>query len=262
MSVAYPAQETHEDSGVEFHLQLNCTSRKTIENRTFTLDKFPSSVLEVKKAIEAKLSIPVCVQSLSYQLAPLSDSDSLAERRIRSGDTLTVSYLAEGECELIREIVEWLRQVDAAIRSNSAHCDFLIHRGMNAGYIGSLPIQIFEWLNPRSYVNKLYFKSEGGLTALSNLYRNLASRKWSSMNQLYKLLEGFAIQSIGNYGENLYLRRITLQEDVLDLVMTSLLRKRLEVGENIEGFGDTGDHATEGLLWRGLLIDAVYTIAK
>ena len=256
-------REKGEHSSVEFHLQLNCTSRKTVESRRFTLDEFPGSVLDLKKAVEAQLSIPVCVQSVSYQLAPLSDGDSLAERRIRSGDTLSISYLCEGDCELIKEITVWLRQVYAALRSiNASYCEVLIRRGMSAGYIESLPIKIFEWLNPKAYVSKLYFESQGGLTVLCKLYRNLANREWSTMPQLYKFLEGFAIQTIGNFGENFYLRRISLKEDVLDSVMSSLLRKRLEVGEEIEGFGDTGDHAYEGQLWRALLINSIYTIAK
>ena len=262
MDVSETAHEAEDD--VEFHLQLNCTSRKTTENRTFTLDKFPSSVLEVKKAIEAKLSIPVCVQSLSFQLAPLSDSDSLAERRIRSGDTLTVSYLAEGECELIREIVEWIRQVDAAISCPGVDVvsESLIISGINSGYIEVLPIQIFDWLNPKAYASKLYFKSVGGLEALIDLYRSLSNRKWSTMKPLHKYLESFSIQSIGNFGENFPLRRMSLEEGVLDLVMVSFLRKKLKMGERIEGFGETGDSVYEGEIWRALLTDAVYIIAK
>ena len=262
LSVMAYHREEREDNSVEFHLQLNCTSRKTRESKRFTLDEFPGSVLDLKKAVEAQLSIPVCVQSVSYQLAPLSDGDSLSERRIRSGDTLSISYLCEGECKLISEIIKWLRQVYAALRSNASHCHSLIRRGIDAGYDVSLPIKIFEWLNPKAYVSKLYFESQGGLKVLCKLYRNLANREWSTMIQLFKYLEGFAIQTIGNFGENFRLRRVLLKEDILDLVMSSLLRKRLEVGEDIEGFGDTGDHLYEGKLWRTLLIDSIYTIAK
>ena len=252
----------HED-GVEFHLQLNCTSRKTVESRRITLDEFPGSVLDLKKAVEARLSIPVCVQSVSYQLAPLSDGDSLAERRIRSGDTLSISYLCEGDCELIKEIIKWLQQVgDAVNNADDATSEILIWRGINAGYIDTLPIQIFDWLNPKAYVSKLYFKSEGGLTALIDLYRSLANREWCTMQPLLKCVESFTIQSIGNFGEDFTLRRMSTKEGVLDLVITSFLRKKLKMGERIEGFGQTGDGTYDGSIWRALLTDAVYIIAK
>ena len=253
--------QAHKD-GVEFYLQLNCTSRKTLESRRLTLDEFPGSVLDLKKAVEAQLSSPVCVQSVSYQLAPLSDGDSLSERRIRSGDTLSISYLCEGDCELIREVIEWLRQVGDTINVDEVASETFIRRGINAGYINTLPDQIFDWVNPKAYVSKLYFKSEGGLTALVDLYRNLANRKWCTMQPLLKFLESFTIQSIGNFGEDFTLKRMAIKEGVLDLVITSFLRKKLKMGERIEGFGQTGDSVYDGKIWRALLTDAVYIIAK
>ena len=55
---------------------------------------------------------------------------------------------------------------------------------------------------------------------------------------------------------------MTLKEGVLDLVMTSLLRKELRPGEPIEGFGQTGDFEYEQQIWRELLTDAVYIVSK
>lgn len=249
-----------------FQLQLNCTSRKSTENKTLTLSNFPSSTLELKKAIEREFSIPVCVQSVSYQLDGLSDNDNLSEKRIRSGDTLSISYLCEGDCKILGEIMEWLRQIVAAIHSNEvdgpSRTDGLFWRGTQAGYHELLPIQLFDWLCPKAYVNKLYFEAEGGLKTLIGLYRELANSEWATMRPILKYLESFSLQSIGNFGENFPLRRITLKQGVLNLVLTSLLRKTLKQGEPIEGFGETGDHQYEGLIWKELLTDAVYTISK
>ena len=159
-----------------FHLQLNCTSRKSTDSKVLSLSSFPSSTLELKQAIESRFSIPVCVQSVSYQLAPLSDGDSLLERRIRSGDTLSVSYLCEADSQLIREIIEWLKNVTAAIRieqltaEGGANTDDIIKTGYEAEY-PTLLHKSFRWLDPKCYVNKLYFEAMGGLEAVIELYR-------------------------------------------------------------------------------------------
>ena len=162
-----------------FHLQLNCTSRKCIDSKILSLNSFPTSTLELKQAIESRFSIPVCVQSVSYQLAPLSDGDSLLERRIRSGDTLSISYPCDADCQLIREIILWIRRVLTAIQcengieANEIHTDNIIWSGLNSSYHETLPIHVFDWLSPKAFVNKLYFETEGGLTALVGLYREL-----------------------------------------------------------------------------------------
>ena len=251
-----------------FHLELNCTSRKSVDRKILSLSPFPSSTLELKQAIESSFSIPVCVQSVSYQLAPLSDGESLLERRIRSGDTLSVSYHCEADCQLIREIIEWIQGVVTAIQSENGiesdeiHTDNLIWSGINSRYHEILPIQVFDWLSPKAFANKLYFEAEGGLTALVKLYRELTNRDWPNMRPLLKFLESISIQSIGNFGEVFSLRRISLKAGVLDMAMKSLLRKVLEPGEMIRGFGQTGNDEFEDSVWRDVLINAVYITAK
>ena len=140
--------------------------------------------------------------------------------------------------------------------------DSLICRGTDVGYDVILPNQLFDWLKPKAYVNKLYFEKEGGLKLLIELYRELTNRDWASIGPLYKDLEGFTITAIGNFGETFPLRRITLKAGVLDLVMTSLLRKELKWGELIVGFGETSDHEYEGHIWRELLTHAVYITSR
>jgi hypothetical protein len=172
----YTYSPADEDSTV-FHLQLNCTSRKSTDSKILSLSSFPSSTLELKQAIESRFSIPVCVQSVSYQLAPLSDEDSLLERRIRSGDTLSVSYLCEADCQLIREVIEWLKNVTAAIQiehlteEGGANTDDIFRTGCFEAEYPILLHKSFRWLDPKCYANKLYFEAMGGLQAVIELYR-------------------------------------------------------------------------------------------
>ena len=175
-----------------FHLQLNCTTQKSTDDKTLSLSSFPSSTLELKQAIESRFSIPVCVQSVSYQLAPLSDSDSLLERRIRSGDTLSVTYLCEADCPLIREIIEWVKNVTAAIQiehlteGGEANTDDIIKTGF---FEAEYPISFhksFRWLDPKCYANKLYFEAMGGLQAVIELYRYMCGGWYSAMTWFSK----------------------------------------------------------------------------
>ena len=54
-------------------------------------------------AIEHSCNVPACVQELSFESHPLSAKDDVKLARIRSGDTINVRYLAEGDCILPSE---------------------------------------------------------------------------------------------------------------------------------------------------------------
>ena len=47
----------------------------------------------------------------------LKDSDQLQHTHFRSGDTLTVDYPAEAECEMIQNVVKWLKALLELLKS-------------------------------------------------------------------------------------------------------------------------------------------------
>ena len=127
---------------------------------------------------------PVCVLPAS----PLSNNDSLLERRIRSGDTLSVSYHCEEDCQLIREIILWIRQVVTAIQCENGiedyeiHTDSVIWSGISSNYHETLPIHIFDWLSPKAFVNKLYFETGHGESAMDLSGQTLTT--FTTQNQI------------------------------------------------------------------------------
>ena len=46
---------------------------------------------------------------------------------------------------------------------DEADTERLIWKAIDAGYHEILPVQLFDWLNPKAYVNKLYFEAKGGI---------------------------------------------------------------------------------------------------
>ena len=94
-----------------FELELMCSSTQSVETRALTLESFPESVLDIKQHIEEEFNIPVYSQVIRYDSVVLKDSEDLRSLRIRTGDTLHVTFEAKAECADVREIKRWLDDV-------------------------------------------------------------------------------------------------------------------------------------------------------
>lgn len=254
---------------VSFHLILNCTGRKTVVMRTLVLQSFPDSTLDLKKEIETQLSIPVCVQDLSYQSAPLLPTESLTARSIRSGDTLQLTYLCEGDCERISSAVNWINQLTSAISTNDCsdegiqRIDSLIYSGEEEDLPADIGLHLFDWLDTKCYVNKIFFESVGGLDALLALYKLLLRKKWSGMRLGLRFLETVCTQSIANFAETFPLRRMLLKRGVLDLCIQSLLRVKLTKGcPVVDKDIKDGDAGANNYLLQRLIDNALHIVCK
>ncbi len=93
-----------------FKVELFSSHTKDTESQTISLSP-PVTITRIKEEVEENFNIPVCVQSLSYDSCPLNDDASLEATRIRSGDTLNITYPAKGNCKEIKAIVTWFEQV-------------------------------------------------------------------------------------------------------------------------------------------------------
>ena len=254
-----------------FNLELNCTSRKDTTCETLQVNHFPSSVLELKEAIQFQFSIPVCVQQIAYQFAILADGDSLKERNIRSGDTFSVSYLCEGECKYIMEIVEWIQDILKHVKieqeSNEpdigSKTDKVIAGGMQAGHDGALTLELFDWLDAKSYVNKLFFEMVGGLTVVRSLWKKMQALQWKEMPLTFKFLESFTAHIYANFGETVALRRVLLKCGALEMCIKSFLRIKLSRGQPIEDkISVIGNSHTNSYLFRRVLENTLHVICK
>ena len=189
-----PPQQHQSDGEVTFKLRLNCLARKTSSTGTLTLPSFPSAVQEIKQAIQRSFSIPACVQTLSYHSIPLTSSASSSSssddllcsscRYMRSGDTLKVDYSCEADVEKIDEILGWVREVTSALQDQEvpfAVKEALLLRGSRCSYESILAMEIFDWMDAKTYVNKIYFLECGGLEAVLALYNCVLLLRWEGM---------------------------------------------------------------------------------
>ena len=87
-------------------------SPTTARTKTFTLDCYPQSAMDIKKEIQKEFQIPTFAQTVQYEQITLSDTSSPRSVHIRNGDTLQITYELAAECIEIDEVVAWLSQLD------------------------------------------------------------------------------------------------------------------------------------------------------
>lgn len=223
---------------ITFELQLNCHARKSCAVETLQLYNLPSTALEIKQAIQNKFSIPICVQTLSYQDHILSDEECVPDlyRHMRNGDILTVDYSSEADIQKISEIMKWIQSVNTVMLTKKSLTtsagarvvNLAVQPGRARRYDEILALKIFDWLDDKSLVNKIYFYHCGGLNSLLKLYYTVIEIEWSDMDDTYKYLEIFCTQVLANFAETIEYRRMLHAHAGLKMAVRSLLRMRLE----------------------------------
>ena len=226
--------EVTSECTVVLECHLHCQSEGTTEVKFLSLPTLPLTVLELKEAVQREYSVPACVQRLAFQAEVLADDIQLASRCLRSGDTVDVTFLCHGDCRSTEEVTAWIRNLIQAYDENEFHgemgdynIDMVVYNGLQGGLDSALGYDLFEWLIPRTMVNKAYFESIGGLDLLFELYQRIFRREWSSLRFHQKLLECVCTQAFANYGETAALRRKLIKMGLLELCFKSVLRVRV-----------------------------------
>ena len=218
------------DTQLEVQLELVCEETKTTKLEKLTLQPDTHTFLDVKRAIEKTFSIPVCVQSLLHQSNQVADTDTLLDCYVRDGDTLQVTYPMEGECERVIEVVEWLKKLESALAltrqsSFTAYSELL----SNEDYIDITNdvshYLLYPWRDRTKYVNKLHFKSLGGLDIMMSIYKCLVDARTHHQQLLRaKFLESKCALFVVNFLDSTYaLRRRFFELGGLDLCVSSFL---------------------------------------
>lgn len=241
-----------EDSTV-VSVVLSCELTKSSETKQIRFKSPPDSPLAIKQKVEETFSIPACIQTLQYQSMLLKDSDELHHARFRSGDTFTIHYQTNGDCEKVYGVIEWLRAVLKELQDvvdDIYHNDddkdpnrsmYLCKRaedcilsGMQNGAAQDFCLHLFyPWKDKRKYVNKLHFQHEGGLDALMKVYGLLVEEDWGNLginSEFHLYMECLCCQAVANYTQTFPLRRQVVQLGGLEMCAKTLLRK--EMGRN------------------------------
>ena len=176
----------------------------------------------------------------------LKDSDQLQHTHFRSGDTFTVDYPIEAECEMAQNVIKWLKELYEVLRSieeciSSPHekndllmtstlrrIENLTMEGEQDGTTQALTWTLFcPWQDKQKLMNQLYFHQEGGLDVLMKVYGMLVSKEWGNfgMDKVYHSnLEDTFSMAVGNYAETIPLRRQIVRLGGLEMCTTTLLR--------------------------------------
>ena len=234
-----------------FHVLLCCTKTGLIEEGEIKLESPPHTqdILEVKKQVEKQFSIPVCVQTVSYNGYTLKNGIKLSDLRVRNGDMFHVEYLAKGDCTDLMKIISWLNELSNAMASGSSDLNDIAEVGVQQHLLINLRT-FFSWDDPtsKSYVNKLFFADSGGVGTILKVYELLLQKAWDQMSQLYKYLERWIIGSLWYFSQTVPLCRLLIQHNIIPMLTQSLLRGRLEEGKRIEDFDSSGDRYQQSLL--------------
>jgi hypothetical protein len=251
-----PGKEVPVEDKVVLNVLLNCEETKSSETKQVHFQSFPTTPLEIKKKIEEDFSIPSCVQTLRYQSMILKDSDQLQHTHFRSGDTFTVDYPIEAECKMVRNVIQWMREIlnllqilDEAyplsdeeqesdlILSTVRKIERLTIAGDTDGTLDALFMGMFYPMkNMKKYVNKLYFHQEGGLEVLIKTYNLLVSNEWGDLgiDDCLLDLEHHCVGALTNYIESFPLSRQVMKLGGLENFLKSLLRNKLGRNGNDE----------------------------
>lgn len=229
-------------NSVSLKLLLKCTDTQSERLKEISLPNLPSTTEELKSAIESSCSVPACVQDLSFECHPLTGTHDVKLARIRSGDTITVKYLAEGNCQEILEIISWMGVVRAILKQEKpsvtrgiSECLYeLLTSAIEFRYMENLAFDyLYPWLDAKKYANKLFFLSNGGLHIMMELYSLLVRESWKMQLLKMKHLEYGILRVLWNFSETFSLRREIIRLGGLEMCMQSLMRENVVKGEAI-----------------------------
>ena len=233
---------------VVLNVLLNCELTKSSETKQVHFKSLPTTPLEIKKKIEEDFSIPSCVQTLHYQSMILKDSDQLQHTHFRSGDTFTVDYPIEAECEMVRNVIKWLKELYEVVKSieenisspdeesnhlissNFRKIQNLIQEGDRDDTIAALSLTLLlPYTNKVKLMNKFYFQLEGGLDTLMKIFGILVNNEWGALGidrESHVYLEHICSHTVSNFGQTHPLLCQIVHLGGLEICTTMLLRRK------------------------------------
>lgn len=258
------------DNKVTFYVTLYCSKTGLSSQKQVNFNSAPTLVGDIKRAVENQFSIPVCVQTLTYDFQVHRDDSKLNFVGARMDDTFHITYPSEGDCKEIMDIISWLGLILAAFGHEqptvstgiSVTFDDLLTNGIQLEMIEDLAFKyFFPWLDERKYVNKLHFVHNGGIDIAMEVYTAILEQPWEECIPKLKYIEHGILRVLWNLSETFPLRRLILRYGGLKMCIQSLLRKRLVEGKRIEE-AESPDRRDEGWILVETIGAALGTLCK
>lgn len=233
---------------VFYHLKLYCVKdQKKSRNVSVFIEKPPKTVLDIKLHVQKEFSIPACCQCLSFESRSLKDHNSLAELRIREGDTLIIHYTADAMVEEITDIIRSIGQMECFLSSEvtqlqlshgyrDSELDSKMSKNLNAFKVEALATNYFHpSSDPTCQANRLFFVKNGGLEKLHRLHEELLKYPWADCHIEMQYLEHAILRVLWNISAAFSIRMLLFERPTMDAVIQSLVRVIIPADKKIEG---------------------------
>lgn len=219
-------------SSLELLVTFHCTSDGSSETRNLVLSPRPSRIEDIKNYIQAKESIPKCLQKLTLKDHVLSNSQSLDDLYIRSEDSVTCTYLARADVEPLEKFIHsslhpvlTRLQADASklsqfhpekdVKMLLHHCELTFH---SVAYAHLLP-----WASVTSEANRQFLVQEGGIDHTMQLYALLLQVPWVERHLLLQRLELSCLTLLWNFAETASARQLVVEKEGFPMMLQSLM---------------------------------------
>ena len=223
---------------LELSVTLKCTSEKTCLNKKLVCSPYPTRVADIKEHIQKTFSIPKCMQKLEVNGHSLNaDSQLVSETYMRSGDSLSVTFLAEADVAVITELAAILKSLSAKLtalapalfsdvefRPNSVHQDIYVSLGQFV-YSAQTVTQEFliPWEVPKCEANRQLMIHEGVLDMVLELYALLLQSPFETRAESLQQAEMSFLLLMWNFMETAYARQMIARKGGFQMMLHSLM---------------------------------------
>jgi hypothetical protein len=257
------------------------TMKSTVKGRSSCVElpcsSVPESVRALKEEIEEAHSVPVGLQTLSYQGETLGDSDTRLRRvGARIKDPIEVSYTCEAEVQKVKRVLAWvdylltyLHQQHPLLSTElSQEAELIATMGLNERLFQRMATNYFSPPeSARVQANKAYFLAKDGVRKLVNLLNVVTDCPWSQEVLHLKLLEAPILDALRAFatGNEAYVKEL-VRHDVPGFVVMMLTRVRLVPFRPVEDLmGTAGVKAHNDILvldMIGAIIEIMWTMRR
>ena len=210
------------------------------KEKSLVFNKYPRTGLEVKKEVQDKFNIPLCLQTIYFNSFELGDTQELSSIHLREGDTLTVSYTTHGDLNTVQEIIDAMAKTCTQLESikDSILVGTLTQEEYNEisnyNFIDRLNEVFVRTTQEALKVHHLYFIHNSGVEIVIRIKRILAVIPWEKLPMKLQQLEQATLKYLWSLSCTLGVRCYLFKfDDLAELISISILRVPVKPNEKL-----------------------------
>ena len=208
------------------------------KDRSLTFSQYPQTGLEVKRRVQDKFNIPLCLQTIYFNSFVLEDNQKLRNIHLREGDTLTVSYTTHGDLSAVQDTLKSMKQMLLTLTHMSnvlitnkmtPTIERMLDDNLNPFVIKNLiDTHLVRMPREKAEANHLYFVCNGGLRLGLKIHKILSSIPWEKHILTTQMLEHHILNLLF-YLSSKYGVRILMKEHpgIINQLSKSVLRVQI-----------------------------------